>query len=116
MTLLFQIGDKVLPKQTPELILSRSGRDVSSLVTCPVALCTCTCDAPVGQEGIGEADQMPVCHGRPVGAILVMAEPQQRLGVFHPRLDGMISNDKFCCTRWGALQLSWWRRPQRLRH
>jgi hypothetical protein len=31
------------------------------------------------------------------------------------RLDGMISNDKCCCTRWGGLQLSWWRRPHRLR-
>jgi DNA-binding transcriptional MocR family regulator len=31
------------------------------------------------------------------------------------RLDGMISNDQFCCTRWGVLQLSWWRRPNRLR-
>jgi hypothetical protein len=30
-------------------------------------------------------------------------------------LDGMITNDKFCCTRWGELQLSWWRRPLRLR-
>ena len=27
----------------------------------------------------------------------------------------MITNDKFCCTRWGQLQLSWWRRPLRLR-
>jgi hypothetical protein len=34
---------------------------------------------------------------------------------FEEQLDGMISNDKFCCTRWGALQLSWWRRPRRLR-
>lgn len=31
------------------------------------------------------------------------------------RFNGMITNDKFCCTRWGALQLSWWRRPLRLR-
>ena len=31
------------------------------------------------------------------------------------RLNGMITNDKFCCTRWGQLQLSWWRRPLRLR-
>ena len=31
------------------------------------------------------------------------------------QLDGMISNDKFCCTRWGVLKLSWWRRPNRLR-
>jgi predicted ATPase len=30
-------------------------------------------------------------------------------------LNGMITNDKFCCTRWGQLQLSWWRRPLRLR-
>jgi hypothetical protein len=30
-------------------------------------------------------------------------------------LNGMITNDKFCCTRWGELQLSWWRRPLRLR-
>jgi hypothetical protein len=27
----------------------------------------------------------------------------------------MITNDKFCCTRWSQLQLSWWRRPLRLR-
>ena len=30
-------------------------------------------------------------------------------------LNGMITNDKFCCTRWSQLQLSWWRRPLRLR-
>ncbi len=29
--------------------------------------------------------------------------------------NGMITNDKFCCTRWTDLQLSWWRRPLRLR-
>lgn len=37
------------------------------------------------------------------------------LTVLIERFDGMISNDKFCCTRWGVLQLSWWRRPNRLR-
>ena len=31
------------------------------------------------------------------------------------QLNGMITNDKFCCTRWSQLQLSWWRRPLRLR-
>jgi hypothetical protein len=31
------------------------------------------------------------------------------------RLNGMITNDQFCCPRWGQLQLSWWRRPLRLR-
>jgi hypothetical protein len=30
-------------------------------------------------------------------------------------LNGIITNDKFCCTRWSQLQLSWWRRPLRLR-
>ena len=29
--------------------------------------------------------------------------------------NGMITNDKFCCTRWDILRLSWWRRPKRLR-
>jgi hypothetical protein len=29
--------------------------------------------------------------------------------------NGMITNDKFCLTRWGQLHLSWWRRPLRLR-
>src|SRR6266581_8291156 len=32
-----------------------------------------------------------------------------------PHFNGMITNDKFCCTRWSQLQLSWWRRPLRLR-
>jgi hypothetical protein len=31
-------------------------------------------------------------------------------------INGMITNDKFCLTRWGALELSWWRRPLRLRN
>jgi hypothetical protein len=30
-------------------------------------------------------------------------------------LNGTITNDKFCVTQWGELQLSWWRRPLRLR-
>ena len=29
--------------------------------------------------------------------------------------NGIITNDKFCCTRWATLPLSWWRRPLRLR-
>jgi len=29
--------------------------------------------------------------------------------------NGLITNDKFCCTRWGTLHLSWWRRPRQLR-
>jgi hypothetical protein len=34
---------------------------------------------------------------------------------FEALFNGMITNDKFCCTRWGTLSLSWWRRPRRLR-
>jgi hypothetical protein len=115
MGLLFQVGDQVFPKQCPELILRSSSRYICSSLVCPLALCTIALDAQVGQEGIGEADQLQVCHGRPVRPVLVLAEPQQLLGIFQPLLDGMISNDKFCCTRWGVLQLSWWRRPHRLR-
>ena len=29
--------------------------------------------------------------------------------------DGLITNDKFCFSRWDTLRLSWWRRPMRLR-
>jgi hypothetical protein len=46
---------------------------------------------------------------------LMLAQAHHPLQFFKQDLDGMISNDKFCCTRWGALQLSWWRRPNRLR-
>jgi hypothetical protein len=30
-------------------------------------------------------------------------------------LNGLITNDKFCMIRWGSVELSWWRRPLRLR-
>jgi hypothetical protein len=88
MALLFQIGHQVFPEQTPELLLSRSGRQIGNLVMCSVALCTMALDAQVGQEGVGKADQMQVCHGRPVGAMLVLTEPQQLLHIFQPRLNG----------------------------
>jgi hypothetical protein len=55
---------------------------------CPLALYTCTLHAQVGQEGRGKADQMQVSNCRPLGAILVLAEPQQQLGVLNPRLNG----------------------------
>jgi hypothetical protein len=85
---LLQRGAEVLPEQTTELFLSSRGREGSSLVVCPVALCTCMVEAQVGQEGIGETDQMPVCHGRSIQAMLVLAESQPRLGVLHPRCAG----------------------------
>src|SRR5574342_149052 len=49
------------------------------------------------------------------GACLTVEEPGELFAVAEEQLNGMITNDKFCCTRWGQLQLSWWRRPLRLR-
>ena len=86
MVILLQVSQQVLPDQSSELILSRSGRAVSSLLTCPLAF-TVALHAQVGQEGISEADQMQVYNCRPIGAILVLAEPQQLLGVFQPLLN-----------------------------
>lgn len=83
-----QVRDKGLPEPPAKLVLSRGGRDARRLVTCPVALGPSTLDAPGGPEGIGKPDQRPVCHGRSSGAMLVLAEPQQRLGVFSPRFNG----------------------------
>jgi hypothetical protein len=88
MALFSQVGDQVIPEQSPELVLSRSGRQVSSLLMCPLVLCTIALDAQVGQKGIGEAHQMQVCHGGPVGTVLVWAQPQQLLTVLEELLHG----------------------------
>src|ERR687891_88453 len=110
MAPLLQIGDEVLPAQTAELVLRRSGRELSSRVRCPVAVCTGTLEAQVGPEGIGATHQLQVDHGRSRRAILVMAQPQPRLHIFPPRLHGPITHDTCCGTRGGTLPLSWWRR------
>ena len=49
------------------------------------------------------------------GAGLAIAQASKLFGIAEEKLNGMITNDKFCCTRWSQLQLSWWRRPLRLR-
>ena len=48
--------------------------------------------------------------GNPCGG-----KAQLVFGIAKAFLNGMITNDKFCCTRWDILPLSWWRRPKRLR-
>jgi hypothetical protein len=53
-----------------------------------LALCTCTLETQVGQEGIGKTHQMQVYNCGPVGAILVLAQPQQLFGVFPKLLNG----------------------------
>src|SRR5688572_19913990 len=85
--LLLEIEQQVVPEQLAKLVLRSSGGPVGSFLACPLALCTMARDAQVGQEGVGEADQMQGCNCRPIGTILVLAEPQQLLEVFHPLLD-----------------------------
>jgi hypothetical protein len=48
-------------------------------------------------------------------ATLILPQASEGVGVTKSNFNGMITNDKFCCTRWSQLQLSWWRRPLRLR-
>src|SRR6266487_3113766 len=59
------------------------------------------------QQRIGHEDQTPMFpHGFGTPhAILV--EAQLPLTVLIERFNGTITNDKFCCTRWGVLPLSW---------
>jgi hypothetical protein len=79
-----EIEPQVVPDQLSKLVRRSSGGPVGSLLVCPLALCPMALDAQVGQEGVGEADQMQVCNGRPLGTILVLAKPQQLLEVLHP--------------------------------
>ena len=44
-----------------------------------------------------------------------MPEAKQCLQIPKAFRNGLITNDKFCLTRYGELQLSWWRRSLRLR-
>jgi anti-sigma factor RsiW len=50
-----------------------------------------------------------------VFAYFIVIHPEFRFAFFEALLNGLITNDKFCCTRWGTLHLSWWRRPRQLR-
>ena len=49
-----------------------------------------------------------------------LARPEEvqvkvRLDQIEGHFNGIITNDKFCLTRWAELELSWWRRSLRLR-
>ena len=61
------------------------------------------------QTGVEVKIEFGFCAG------LAIAQTGELLGVAKEKFNGMITNDKFCCTRWRQLQLSWWRRPLRLR-
>jgi hypothetical protein len=67
------------------------------------------------QQRIGHEHQTPMFSNGFGTPHPIRVDAQRPLAVLIEGFDGMISHDKFCCTRWGALQLSWWRRPNRLR-
>ena len=54
------------------------------------------------QESLGRAD-------------LEMMHLEDVLAFLDTGFNGLITNDKFCMSRRGELQLSWWRRPLKLR-
>lgn len=58
---------------------------------------------------------MQVQHCRELMVIATFAQDYAGLIVAIAGLNGIITNDKFCLTRWGTLELTWWRRPLRLR-
>jgi hypothetical protein len=51
----FQVSEQAIPEQTSALFLRSSGREAGSFMRSPLALCACTLEAQVGQEGIGKA-------------------------------------------------------------
>jgi hypothetical protein len=53
-----------------------------------LALCTRAHEAQVGQEGIGQADQVQVCHGGLIHPVLIRAPPQQLPTVREERRHG----------------------------
>ena len=46
---------------------------------------------------------------------LTVGEASELFGIAEEKFNGLITNDKFCLTRYGELKLKWWRRPLRLR-
>ena len=88
MVLFLEVSDDVVPNQTSQLFLSRSGGPLSSLIISPLALCTRAHDAQVGQEGIGQADQVQVCHCGMISPVLILVQPQQLLTVLEELLHG----------------------------
>ncbi len=66
------------------------------------------------QTGHGHDQQQTVDTGS-AREFTVLQLKAARLIIPEGLFDGIITNDKFCFTRYGKLRLSWWRRPLRLR-
>ena len=80
----------------------------------PGLICRCSQHIEF-QQAIRAEDHVAMFSNGCFCSAVIVRETQLLLRIFIEDLDGMISNDKFGCTRWGVLQLSWWRRPNRLR-
>src|SRR5258708_27966770 len=64
-----------------------------------------------GAERLGEDGEGDVAVPAGVGAALEVVQGEAVLELAVVVLDGLITNDKFCCTRRERLSLSWWRKP-----
>lgn len=73
------------------------------------------CGALFLQETHEAGDQGPETQDSFRTHELVLVTAEQVLCVCEEGLNGLITNDKFCLSRQGELQLTWWRRPLRLR-
>jgi hypothetical protein len=69
-------------------------------------------DAPVQSEGHNQQEVIQAIRRAELSGVQAKTATFQ---VRKQRLNGLITNDKFCLTRRGRLALSWWRRPLRLR-
>jgi len=70
---------------------------------------------PAGHEGLDEEGERDGALDGPRGAVAGVAGAGDLLAGGVGGLDGLITNDKFCCVRRVRLSLTWWRRPLRLR-
>jgi hypothetical protein len=68
--------------------------------------------APVQGQGHEQQEAIQPIRGTQVRGFELKTAT---LKVREHRLNGLITNDKFCLIRTGRLALSWWRRPLRLR-
>ena len=72
-------------------------------------------DSETYQEVMSQGNQQHMMMPAQPTACFAVVKTDFALAFFEDNLNGTITNDKFCVTRWGKLQLSWWRRPLRLR-
>jgi len=75
----------VIPDNATYFVLEIGGGHLGSDI--PLSLCTFAIYGDVGQEGIGEANQMQVCNCRLVRDVLVLAQPQKLLTVLKEHFD-----------------------------